>query len=60
MKNYFNVRPRSAYADIVCQTDYGYIVVEAQNYKSDFLSERFLAYASRLYGAQLKEKDEWE
>jgi len=60
LKTYFEVRPRRAYADIVCETNNKYVIVEAQNYKTDFLSERFLAYAARLYGMQLKERDAWQ
>lgn len=60
LKNYFSVRPRQAYADVLCETDDNrYVIVEAQNYKADFLSERFLAYAARVYGLQLKEKESW-
>jgi hypothetical protein len=54
LKKYFEVRPRQAYADVICETEDDHLViVEAQNYKADFLSERFLAYAARLYGMQL-------
>ena len=60
LADYFEQKPRRAYADIICKTESRYVIVEAQNYQADLMSERFFAYAARVYGMQLKESDPWQ